>query len=84
MFPDKAVDTAVLRDCLEGAISGLVSGCRTSDGDIVDVGNHVLGNLRLKDVRYIVVEDGDSISPTHWELGETESTIRGLESGVVA
>ena len=31
-----------------------------------------------------VVEDGDRVSPTHREFGETEGTIWCLESGVVA
>ena len=84
MLPDEAANSAVLRDGLEGAVGGLVSRGGTSDGDIVDVGDRVLGNLWLKDVRYIVVEDGDSISPTHWEFGETEGTVRGLESSVVS
>ena len=66
VLPDKAVDTTVLWDCLESAISGLVSRCGTLDGDIVDVGDRVLGNLWLKDVHHIVVEDGDHVSPTHW------------------
>ena len=84
MLPNKLVDSAVLRDCLEGAVGGLVSGCGTSDGDIVDVGDRVLGNLWLKDVRYVVVEDRDSVSPTHREFCETEGAVWGLESGVVA
>ena len=84
MLPDEAANAAVFRDCLEGAVGGLVSHCRTSDGDIVDVGDSVLGNLWLKDVCYVVVEDGDRISPTHQEFGEMEGTIWGLESGVVA
>ena len=47
------------------------------------IGDSVLGNLRLKDVRHIIVEDGDSVSPTHREFGETEGTVWCLESGVV-
>ena len=66
MLPDKAADTAVLQDCLEGAVGGLVSRCGTSDGDIVDVGDCVLGNLQLKDVHHVIMEDGDRVSPTHW------------------
>ena len=65
MLPDEAANAAVLRNCFEGAVGGLVSCCGTLDGDIVDVGDHVLGNLWLKDVRHIVMEDGDHISPTH-------------------
>ena len=53
------------------------------NGDIVDIGDHVLGNLPLKDMHYIIVEDGDCISPTHREFGEMQHTIRCLESGVV-
>ena len=83
MLPDEAADPAVLRDCLKGAVGGLVSRCGTTNGDVVDVGDHVLGNLQLKDVCYVIVEDGDSISPTHREFGETEGTIWGLESCVV-
>ena len=83
VLPDEAADPAVLRDCLEGPVGGLVSRCRTSDRDIVNVGDRVLGNLWLKDVRHIIVEDGDSISPTHWQFGETEGAIWCLESGVV-
>ena len=83
MLPDKAANATVLWDCLEGAIRGLVSWCGTSDRDIVDVGDRVLGNLQLKDVRHIIVEDGDSISPTHQEFGETKGTVWCLESGVV-
>ena len=83
MLPDKAANAAVLRNCFENAVRGLVSCCGTSDGDIVDVGDHVLGNLRLKDVRHVVVEDGDRISPTHREFGETEGAVWRLESCVV-
>ena len=45
VLPDKVADTAVLRDCLEGAVGGLVSHCGTSDGDIVNVEDHVLTPL---------------------------------------
>ena len=83
VLPDEAADPAVLWDCLEGAIGGLVSRCRTSDGDIIDVGDRVMGNLQLKDVHHIIVEDGNSVSPTHREFGEMEGAIWGLESGVV-
>ena len=83
MLPDEVADTAVLQDCLEGAVSGLVSRCGTTNGDIIDVGDHVLRNLWLKDVHHIVVEDGDSVSPTHREFGETEGAVWCLESGVV-
>ena len=69
MLPDKAADAAVLQDGLKGAISSLVSRCGTTNGDIVDVGDHVLGNLWSKDVRHVVVEDGDCISPTHRKFG---------------
>ena len=84
VLPDKVADPAALWDCLEGAVGGLVSRGGTSDGDIVNVGDRVPGNLRLKDVHYIIVEDGDSVSPTHQEFGEMEGTVWGLESGVVA
>ena len=77
MLPDKATNAAVLWDCFEGAVGGLVSRCRTSDGDIVDVGDGVLGNLWLKDVRHVVMEDGDRVSPTHREFGETDRTGSG-------
>ena len=80
MLPNKLVDSAVSWDCLEGAVGGLVSGCGTSDGDIVDVGDRVLGNLQLKDVRYVVVEDGDCISPTHREFGEIDRKSTRLNS----
>ena len=83
MLPDEAANAAVFRDCFEGVVGGLVSCCRTSDGDVIDVWVSVLGNLWLKDVRYIVVEDGDSVSPTHREFGETEGAVWCLESGVV-
>ena len=83
MLPDEAVNSAVLWDRLEGAVGSLVSRGGTSDGDIVDVGDRVLGNLQLKDVRHVIMEDGDSVCPTHQEFGEMESAIRGLESGVV-
>ena len=84
MLPDEATNATVLQDCLKGAVGGLVSCCGTSDGDIVDVWDRVLGNLWLKDVCHIIIEDGDSISPTHQEFGETKGTIWCLESGVVA
>ena len=83
MLPDEATNATVLQDCFEGAIRGLVSHCGTTNGDIVNVGDHVLRNLWLKDVCHIVMEDGDSISPTHWEFGEMEGTVSCLESGVV-
>ena len=83
MLPDEVANAAVFQDCFEGAVGGLVSRCRTSDGDIINVEDHVLGNLQLKDVCHIVVEDGDRISPTHWEFGEMEGAIWCLESGVV-
>ena len=58
MLPDEAADPTVLWDCLEGAVSSLVSRCGTSDGDIADVGDRVLRNLQLKDVCHVVMEDG--------------------------
>ena len=83
MLPDEAANATVLQNCFEGAVGGLVSRCRTSDGDVVDIGDRVLRNLRLKDVRHVVMEDGDHVSPTHQEFGEMEGAIWGLESGVV-
>ena len=83
MLPNKVADADVSRDGLKGAVRGLVSHCGTADGDIVNIGDCVLGNLWLKDMHHVIVEDGDSISPTHREFGETEGTIWGLESGVV-
>ena len=83
VLPDEVVNAAILQDGFEGAIGGLVCRCRATNGDIVDIGDHVLGNLQLKDVHYIVMENGDCISPTHRELGETECDIRCLKGGVV-
>ena len=83
MLPDEATNATVLWDCFKGAVGGLVSRCRTLDGDIIDVGDGVLGNLQLKDVHYIIMEDGDSISPTHREFGEMGGAVWHLESGVV-
>ena len=83
MLPDKVTNAAVLWDCFEGAVGGLVSRYGTMNGDIVNVGDCVLGNLWLKDVHHVVMEDGDSVSPTHWEFGETKGAIWCLESGVV-
>ena len=59
MLPNEAVDATVLQDGLEGAIGTLVSRCGTTNRDVVDVGDCVLGNLWLKDVHYIVMEYGD-------------------------
>ena len=83
MLPDELVDPTVLWDCLKGAIGGLVSRCGTTNGDVIDVGDRVLRNFRLKDVHHVVVEDGDSISPTHREFGQMKHAIWCLESGVV-
>ena len=83
MLPNEAADAAVLQDCLEGVIGGLVSCCGTMDGDIIDVGDRVLGNLQLKDVHHVIMEDGDSVRPTHQEFGEMKGTVWHLESGVV-
>ena len=58
MLPNEAVDATVLKDGLKGAIGSLVSHCRTMHGDIIDVGDCVLGNLQLKDVHHIIMEDG--------------------------
>ena len=53
------------------------------NGYVVNVGDCVLGNLWLKDVHHIVVEDGDCVSPTHQEFGEPEHSIWCLKGGVV-
>ena len=82
VLPDEAADAAILWDCFEGAIRGLVSHCRTVNGYIVNVGDRVLANLQLKDVHHVIVEDGDSVSPTHQEFGETECAIQCLKGGV--
>ena len=84
MLPDEVTNAAVLQNCSKGAVGGLVSCCGTTNGDIIDVGDRVLRNLWLKDVRHIVMEDGDSVSPTHQEFGEMEGAVWHLESGVVA
>ena len=78
------VDTTVLQDCFKGAVRGLISHCGTVNGYIVDIGYGVLWNLWLKDVHHVIIEDGDSVSPTHQEFGEMQCTVRCLESGVVA
>ena len=83
MLPDEAVDAAILQDGFKGAIRGLVCHCGAANGYIINVGYGVLWNLWLKDVCYIVMEDGDCISPTHWEFGEMECTVRCLKGGVV-
>ena len=83
MLPDKATNATVLQDCLKAVVRGLVSHWGTLDGDIIDVGDCVLGNLRLKDMHHIIMEDGDSVSPTHQEFGETKGAVWCLESGVV-
>ena len=83
MLPNEMADAAVFWHGLKGAIGGLVSRCRTTDGDIVNVGDRVLGNLWLKDMHHVVMEDGDSISPTHQEFGEPEHSIWCLKGGVV-
>ena len=54
------------------------------DGYIIDIGDCVLGNLQLKDVCYIIMENGDCASPTHWKFGEMEHAIWCLKGGVVA
>ena len=84
MLPDEAADAAILQDCFEGAVRCLVSHCRTMNGYIVDVGDRVLGNLQLKDVCYVIMENGDCISPTHWEFGEMGHTVWCLKGGVIA
>ena len=83
MLPDEVANAGVFRDCFKGAVGGLVSHRRTSDGDVVDVRDLVLGNLQLKDVHHVIMEDGDSGSPTHREFGEMEGAVWCLESGVV-
>ena len=83
VLPDEAADAAICQDCFEGAIRGLVSRCRTVNGYIVDVGDCVLGNLWLKDVHHVIMEDGDHVSPTHQEFGVMEGAVWRLESGVV-
>ena len=83
MLPNKAVDAGILWDGFEGDVGGLVHRCGTTDGYIVDIGDHVLGNLWLKDMGYVVMEDGDCISPTHQWFGEMEHTIWCLKGSVV-
>ena len=47
-------------------------------------GHCVLGNLWLKDVHHVIMEDGHSVSPTHQEFSEVEGAVWCLKSGVVA
>ena len=84
VLPNKAVDATILWDGFEGAIGGLVHHYGTTNGYVIDIGYGELGNLWLKDVHHIIVEDGDSVSPTHQEFGEMEHIVRCLEGGVVA
>ena len=49
---------------------------------IINIGDHVLGNLWLKNMCYIIVENGDCVSPTHQEFGEMECAIWCLKGGV--
>ena len=83
MLPDEATNATVLWDGLKRAVRGLVRHCRTLDGDVINVGDRVLGILQLKDVCHVVMEDGDHVSPTHWEFGEMKGAVWCLESGVV-
>ena len=84
MLPDKAVDAAVLQYCLEGAILALIRSCGATDGHVVDVGNGELRNLWLKDMCDIVVENWNSIGPTHGQLHKAEHAIWRLECCIVA
>ena len=65
MFPDEAVDAAVLQDCLKGAILAPVHSHRATDRDIVYVGNGELGNLWLKDMCDVIMEYQNSVGPAH-------------------
>ena len=75
--------TAILWDGFEGAIGGLVCCGGAANGHIIDIGYGVLGNLWLKDVHYVIMENGNCISSTHQEFGETEHAIWCLKGGVV-
>ena len=59
VLPNETANATVFCNGLEGAIRGLVCHGRTTNGHIVDIGDSVLGNLRLEDMSYIVMEDGD-------------------------
>ena len=83
VLPDEVVDPDILQDGFEGAIGGLVCHGRATNGHIVDIGYGVLGNLQLKDVCHIIVEDGYSVGPTHQEFGQMEHTIWCSKGGVV-
>ena len=65
MLPDEVEDAIVLRDCPEGATLALIHSHGAVDGHIIDVGNGELGNLQLKDMCDIVMENQNSVGPTH-------------------
>ena len=83
MLPDEAADAAVLQDCLEGAIWPLIHSCGAMDGHVVNVGNVELRNLWLKDMCDIIMENRNSIGPTHGQLRKAECTIRRLEHCII-
>ena len=84
MLPDEAADTAVLWDCLEGAVLALIHSCGVADVHVVDVGNGELGNLWLKNMSNVIVENWNSIGPTHGQLHMVEHAIQRLECHIVA
>jgi hypothetical protein len=83
MFPDKPANAGVLGDSFEDTIGAFVAGSWTKSGGIIKERNGVFGYLVFEDVGDISLENGDRVTPSHWNSGDAESTERGLEGGKV-
>src|SRR5271156_935904 len=84
VFPYKSPNARILRDSLGFAIFLYVSGWWTANGYIIDVWLGYVGNIGLKDMRYIIVKNRDRVRPSHRQGCESHCAIRSLKRGKIA
>jgi hypothetical protein len=74
IFPYESVNSLVFGNGLEFIVWKDIAGCGAFNQNIIDIGNGDMWYLGLDDVRDVIVEYRNGVSPSHQQSCESEST----------
>jgi hypothetical protein len=82
MLPYESANSLVFGNSLEFIVWKDIAGCGAFNQNVINIGNGDMWYLRSEDVRDIIMEYQNGVSPSHWQSCESESaewTLEGRE-----